>query len=122
MACRQAMVPRGAEVLANPQGTAPGLYLPPLPVPGRGQSSPHLFLLPGPPRELMPMVRDHLLPRLAAMAPPAPAMRNFHLSGLGETQVAVDIDLVALYGRLPVANTVVVAARDSGRRGVPWLH
>ena len=95
---RQAMVPRGAEVLANPQGTAPGLYLPPLPVPGRGQSSPHLFLLPGPPRELMPMVRDHLLPRLAAMAPPAPAMRNFHLSGLGETQVAeaLEAELTAL--------------------------
>jgi nicotinamide-nucleotide amidase len=85
---RQAMVPRGAEVLANPAGTAPGLYVPPMVVPETGMKSPHLFLLPGPPRELKPMVRDQVLPRLAAMVGPALGMRNFHLAGLGETQVA----------------------------------
>jgi nicotinamide-nucleotide amidase len=89
---RQAMVPRGAEVLANPAGTAPGLYVPPMAVPGTGMKSPHLFLLPGPPRELKPMVRDQVLPRLAAMVGPALGMRNFHLAGLGETQVAEAVE------------------------------
>ena len=89
---RQAMVPRGAEVLANAAGTAPGLYVPPFPVPGTEMMSPHLFLLPGPPRELKPMVRDQVLPRLAAMVGPALGMRNFHLAGLGETQVAEAVE------------------------------
>ena len=89
---RQAMVPRGAEVLANAAGTAPGLYVPPFPVPGTEMKSPHLFLLPGPPRELKPMVREQVLPRLAAMVGPALGMRNFHLAGLGETQVAEAVE------------------------------
>ena len=45
---RQAMVPDGAVGLSIPYGTAPGLYLPA----ADDGSSPHLFLMPGPPREL----------------------------------------------------------------------
>ena len=46
---RQAMVPHGAEVLENPNGTAPGLWI---------EDPPRLvLLLPGPPRELKPMLR-----------------------------------------------------------------
>ena len=44
---RQAMVPEGAEVLPNPNGTAPGLWI----EHERGV----VVLLPGPPRELQPM-------------------------------------------------------------------
>ena len=44
---RQAMVPRGATVLDNPNGTAPGLLIEP------GHHV--VVLLPGPPRELQPM-------------------------------------------------------------------
>ncbi|MCY4122330.1 MAG: CinA family nicotinamide mononucleotide deamidase-related protein, partial [Acidobacteria bacterium] len=55
---RQAAVPRGAEILANPRGTAPGLWL----IAGEVR----LALLPGPPRELRPMfdrlVKDRLAP------------------------------------------------------------
>src|SRR5262249_37499444 len=46
---RQAYVPQGAIVLANDFGTAPGLYMRAV------NGMPHLFLLPGPPRELAPM-------------------------------------------------------------------
>jgi nicotinamide-nucleotide amidase len=38
------------------------------------------------------MVRDQVLPRLAAMVGPALGMRNFHLAGLGETQVAEAVE------------------------------
>src|SRR6266849_3276095 len=45
---RQAMVPRGATVLPNPNGTAPGLWM------ERGETA--IALLPGPPREMKPML------------------------------------------------------------------
>jgi nicotinamide-nucleotide amidase len=56
---RQAMVPHGALVIANPNGTAPGLW-----IEHAGQG---LLLVPGPPREMRPMVEqivaDKLRPR-----------------------------------------------------------
>ena len=62
---RQAQVPAGAKVLPNENGTAPGLYL-------RANinpliHSPHLFLLPGPPRELQPMFRESVMSILPAI-------------------------------------------------------
>jgi nicotinamide-nucleotide amidase len=84
---RQAMVPVGAEVLPNPNGTAPGLYFPPAVLGSRRAR--HLFLLPGPPRELRPMVQDYVLPKLRAILP-ASSMRErriYRLTGIGESQV-----------------------------------
>lgn len=92
--CRQAQVPRGAQVLPNRFGTAPGLYFPPQPgvVEGVAQT-PHIFLLPGPPRELKPMWTDQVLPQLRAMlASTPPQLRNFKLFGLGEAQVAETLE------------------------------
>lgn len=54
----QAMVPTGARVLPNPNGTAPGLYI--------EESGKRIFLLPGPPRELHPMFENHVRPLLPA--------------------------------------------------------
>src|ERR1700716_1893796 len=54
---RQAMVPRGADVLANAHGTAPGLWL--------QKASTALVLLPGPPREMKPMLDAVIAERLA---------------------------------------------------------
>jgi nicotinamide-nucleotide amidase len=84
---RQAQRPADAVVLVNPQGTAPGLYLP-----ARAHASgetPHLFLLPGPPRELQPMVTDSVLPILAKLVPAGPKseMRVVRVAGLGESHV-----------------------------------
>lgn len=81
---RQADVPEGARVLPNPNGTAPGLHIP------AADSSPHIFLLPGPPRELRPMLADHVLPAIRAMLPPGAAARQcrvFKIAGLGESLV-----------------------------------
>jgi nicotinamide-nucleotide amidase len=84
---RQAMVPVGAEVLPNPHGTAPGLYFPPSVLGGRRAR--HLFLLPGPPRELRPMTTDHVLPKLRAVLPSSAfrERRIYRLTGIGESQV-----------------------------------
>lgn len=91
---RQAQVPRGAEVLANAFGTAPGLYFPPQGGAGDGEApTPHIFLLPGPPRELKPMWTNQVVPKLRAMmTSDPPALRNFKLYGLGEAQVAETLE------------------------------
>lgn len=84
---RQAMVPAGAEVLPNPHGTAPGLYFPPSVLGDRHAR--HLFLLPGPPRELRPMMSDYVLPKLVAVLPSSAfrERRIYRLTGIGESQV-----------------------------------
>src|SRR5499427_6722156 len=98
---RQAMVPEGAELLANPRGTAPGLWL------EKGDQV--IALLPGPPRELKPLFLEQVLPRLERRAP---AGRMFHrelrVTGLGESHV----DSVAgpVYTRYPEVQTTVLAA------------
>ncbi len=53
---RQALVPEGGILLSNERGTAPGIYL--------EKNGRTIVLLPGPPRELLPMLRDHVIPRL----------------------------------------------------------
>jgi nicotinamide-nucleotide amidase len=84
---RQAQRPRDAVVLPNHHGTAPGLYL--APRAWRDGMTPHLFLLPGPPRELQPMFLESVLPILRNVIPPRPAveMRIFRTAGLGESNV-----------------------------------
>jgi len=47
---RQAMVPRGARVIANARGSAPGLWI--------DHDERVVLLLPGPPRELRPMLTE----------------------------------------------------------------
>ena len=54
------MVPRGATVLPNPNGTAPGLWL--------EHDGRIVVLLPGPPREMQPMVEALCTGPLAARA------------------------------------------------------
>lgn len=88
---RQAMVPRGAAVLPNENGTAPGLYLPASPEP----RAPHIFLMPGPPRELIPLFEQHVLPRLRHIAGDTggPQCRVYRCVGIGESMVEARIGL-----------------------------
>jgi len=92
---RQALVPVGADVLANENGTAPGLYLPANINPA--VPSPHLFLLPGPPRELQPMFRNFVAPVLYRITAESKkdAMRAFRIANMGESIIEKKIgDLV----------------------------
>jgi competence/damage-inducible protein CinA-like protein len=77
---RQAMVPRGAAVLSNPHGSAPGLLI---------ESGDCLVvLLPGPPRELQPMFESHVAPRLARAAQGRQLTRRvIKVTGRSESQV-----------------------------------
>jgi nicotinamide-nucleotide amidase len=79
---RQAYVPEGATVIPNDHGTAPGLYLP------ARDGIPHLVLLPGPPRELHPMVDRYALPILRSLGGTHDLhAKTYRMTGLGESQV-----------------------------------
>lgn len=97
---RQAQVPAGATVLPNDNGTAPGLYLPANANPVR--PSPHLFLLPGPPRELEPLFSASVLPLLRTIVRQNPDLvcQTYRIVGMGESYVeeAIGAQLLALPG------------------------
>jgi nicotinamide-nucleotide amidase len=96
---RQAQVPKGAIVLPNHNGTAPGFYLKPNLNPKT--ESPHLFILPGPPRELRPMFRDSVLPILSSIVPAPTFHRRFYrIANMGESIVekAVGRKILAIPG------------------------
>jgi nicotinamide-nucleotide amidase len=96
---KQCAILEGGEPLANPNGTAPGQWIP--------HDEQLIILLPGPPRELIPMFEHQVLPRLVAgnwAQPPADQLR-FRTMGIGESKVADRITpiLAPLAGRLRVA-------------------
>jgi nicotinamide-nucleotide amidase len=87
---RQAMVIDGAEVLPNPNGSAPGLYL------EHGECS--VALLPGPPRENQPMYREQVEARFQKLAGDIHfARRVMRVSGMGES--AVDEKIAPIYSQ-----------------------
>jgi len=90
---RQTLVPEGATVLPNKNGTAPGLHIPSLSTPSL--ASPHFFLLPGPPRELKPMFEESVLPILRGLLGglPEKECRIYRVVGLGESAVEEMIGL-----------------------------
>jgi nicotinamide-nucleotide amidase len=98
---RQAMVPEGAEVLENPRGSAPGLWI--------EDSGHRIALLPGPPRELKPMFYEQVLPRLQRLAS---SVRMFHrelrVAGMGES--ALEQRIRPIYTRYADVNTTILAA------------
>ena len=87
---KQAQVPVGADVLANPNGTAPGIYLPPR----LSRDACAVFLLPGPPRELYPMYHEEVKPRLVALAgiESRKEMVELKFAGVGESEMQQLID------------------------------
>lgn len=88
---KQAQVHVGADVLPNPNGTAPGIYIPPR---LNGVANCAVFLLPGPPRELYPMFRAEVAPRLVALAGLAkpPGLLELKITGVGESDIQEQVD------------------------------
>jgi len=87
----QALVPEGATVLENPNGTAPGLAMEVKPNPFRANGQPTwLIMLPGPPRELRPMFADTVAPLLLRVLPLKDEFvcRTLRTTGIGESLLA----------------------------------
>jgi nicotinamide-nucleotide amidase len=92
---RQVRVPLSGRALPNPVGTAPGFSV------RIGQTE--AFFFPGVPREMQRIFLDHVAPELrAAQLPsgwPLPAVRTFHVLGMGESHVDHRLTgLIALAG------------------------
>ena len=96
---RQAMVIDGAEVLPNPNGSAPGLYL--------EQGSCAIGLLPGPPREMKPMFENQVKSRLERIAGDVRfATRLMRVTGMGES--AVDEKISPIYTQFDNPQTTIL--------------
>ncbi|MFZ0827442.1 MAG: nicotinamide-nucleotide amidohydrolase family protein [Verrucomicrobiia bacterium] len=109
----QALVPEGALVLANPNGTAPGLamkvgsgarglasgqpqiggWVSPEPR-TQNRDAKWLVMLPGPPRELRPMFHEQVVPLLRREFPLDQAFicRTLRTSGIAESRVQTEIE------------------------------
>lgn len=74
---KQAMIPEGAIVLDNANGTAPGVI-----IEDRGKS---VIMLPGPPNELKPMFENQVYPYLKKKQPKILCSRMLKVTGIGES-------------------------------------
>src|SRR5216110_465088 len=96
---RQAMVIAGAEVLANPNGSAPGLFL--------EHEGCAVALLPGPPREMKPMFENHVASRLEKLAGDIRfGRRVLRVAGMGES--AVDERIAPIYSKYENPQTTIL--------------
>ncbi len=101
---RQALILDGAEMLPNPNGTAPGQWF--------HDHGRILVMLPGPPRELKPMVQAEILPRLQALLPPQVIRtRWYRVALMGESDL--DQLIAPIYSKYTnPATTILAAAGD----------
>jgi nicotinamide-nucleotide amidase len=112
---KQAWLIDGATELANAHGSAPGWWV-------ERPDGRILIALPGPPREMWPMWREHALPRLKAGALGVErATHTLRLSGVGESALVALIGedvlrapnpQVATYARADAVDVVVSAQGD----------
>jgi len=76
---KQAMMPEGATLIPNNNGTAPGCMI------QDDKSGKTLIMLPGPPRELNPMFEEHVVPFLRERTDGMYVSRILRLCGVGES-------------------------------------
>lgn len=76
---KQALVPEGALILDNANGTAPGLII--------EENGKIVILLPGPPNELKPMFENQVYPYLREKQPEVILSRMIKICGIGESAV-----------------------------------
>jgi nicotinamide-nucleotide amidase len=109
---RQAMVPAGGVVIDNPNGSAPGLWL--------EQESRVVLLLPGPPRELKPMLTRLVDGSLAARAAGLSLVRRV-IRITGRTESHTEEAVRSLYAKWTAA-AVPIAATILASLGQVELH
>ena len=102
---RQAMVPEGADPIDNPNGTAPGLWI--------EHGDRVVLLLPGPPRELKPMLRGLVEGRLLSRAS-ITTLRRRIIRITGRTESHTEEAMQPLYAvwataAVPIAASILAA-------------
>lgn len=76
---RQAYLPEGCTVFENDWGTAPGCAI--------EDEGKILIMLPGPPRECIPMVNERMMPFLKKLSDAHLVSHGIHIYGMGESEV-----------------------------------
>ena len=115
---RQALRPRSARIVRNLGGTAPGL--------AATVGACRVFCLPGPPREMVPMLESDVLPAVRPAGAPRIAKRTLGTFGIGESALAEMLGARMERGREPSVGTtasgsivsvqVVARGADADRR------
>ncbi len=84
---KQAMVPEGAIVVKNNNGTAPGLIL--------EVENKRVILMPGPPNEMIPMFEESIFDYLNSINPGVLFSKMVKICGVGESKAEMDtLDLI----------------------------
>lgn len=96
---RQAFIIEGAEVLSNNVGTAPGLYI--------DDESCKVLLLPGPPREMMPMFDKIFEEKIAPLSNFYIYTKSLKFSGITESET--DSKIAEIYAKYKNPKTTILA-------------
>lgn len=107
---KQADILEGAEVLPNPNGSAPGQFLVTAMTPPFKTGRRFVVLLPGPPRELKPLFELEVRPRLAAVLPPSFIAKRLLRMALVPESTA-DARTSPIYNEYPDVETTILAAQ-----------
>ena len=111
---KQALVPEGAQILDNANGTAPGLII--------EENGKIVILLPGPPNELKPMFENQVYPYLREKQPEVILSRMIKICGVGESAVedkirdlidAQDNPTIATYAKTCEVHLRITARAES---------
>lgn len=81
---KQAMMPKGALIIDNQNGTAPGVIM--------EDKEKTVILLPGPPNELIPMFEQDVVPYLKEKTPDVIYSQTVKICGIGESKAEAMIE------------------------------
>ena len=102
----QAMIPRGATMIDNPNGTAAGIDV--SYKSGDQKTICRIFVMPGVPKEMKAMFTSHVLPFVKESSGGAAIVsRTLHTFGMGESWVAEKLADLMKRGRNPSVGTTV---------------
>lgn len=115
---KQALVPEGAIVLDNPNGTAPGLIV--------EYKDVRIILMPGPPNELVPMFETSVKPYLKELTPGVICSQTVKICDMGESMVETQVkDMIdaqtnptlATYAKTGEVHIRVTASAENEKEG-----
>lgn len=120
---KQALIPKGAVILKNGFGTAPGILA--------ENNGKFLALLPGPPREMRPMFDNELAPILKKYTGKTLVSRTIHIFNVGESSVesklkdlmnSLENPTLAPYAKDGEVLLRVTAAAESTEKGYEMIE
>lgn len=120
---KQALIPKGAVILKNGFGTAPGILA--------ENNGKFLALLPGPPREMRPMFDNELAPILKKYTGKTLVSRTIHIFNVGESAVesklkdlmnSLENPTLAPYAKDGEVLLRVTAAAESTEKGYEMIE